>query len=336
MVKTRNAAPSTSKDKGKAIIVAPPESSDNSHHSDSDLAEETTPLARTHGIPFLVFNDSEVAAYKRLATRTMPNPRAIEWATMKALHIDEQVRSYLKVLNLEKYANRDNFTAFRTLTLECFSTIEMHDNGNYLTCRLDEKEVKITDKVLCDIYGLKTTGARKKPEDFQTYRHCASFSPCKSFNKAEPSAGLIKELPIAEKYLRTIQAEVSSHNARVEAYITKNDERWDQWEETHAKHEAHWDHWEKQHPPPRRAALPRAAVRSSATPCRSASRHGEVFCRAVSSASRHGEVLCRAAVEPRAAITSFAGVLVTGELNLQEKIRKSGSRNDNREGSGRV
>ncbi|GER46850.1 alpha-fetoprotein [Striga asiatica] len=410
MVKTRNAGPSMSKDKGTAITVAPPESS---NHSNSDSEDETTPLARTHGIPFLVFNDSEVAAYKRLAAHTMPNPRAIEWATMKALHIDERVRSYLKVLNLEKYATRDNFTAFRTLTLECFSTIEMHDNGNYLTCRLDGKEVKITDKVLCDIYGLKTTGARKKPGDFQTDRHWASFSPCKTFHKIGPSAGLIKELPIAvvhkflpyhifekkeankvseqevfvlwamcekkpicllnflkrrhtpkntveegigpmgigyiklksggfldrhfkfqpyterkcykayvkemkraaaeatlstqdtggpsqqaadeiadpiehtpgdeeepaqlqshhgipdalfeqapkwfvehqkrqdeyqtrqEEYLRTIHAEVSSHNARLEAYIAKNDKRWDQWEETHETHEARWDHWEQ-------------------------------------------------------------------------------------------
>ncbi|GER49737.1 recombination protein RecR [Striga asiatica] len=183
MVRTRNATTvsSPSKDKGKAIIVAPPESSDNSHHSDSDSAEETTPGGHVQAT----------------CAQTIPNPRAIEWATMKALHIDEQVRSYLKVLNLEKYANRDNFTAFRMLTLECFSTIEMHDNGNYLTCRLDGKEVKITDKVLCDIYGLKTTGARKKPGDFQIDKHWASFSPCKTFHKVGPSAGLIKELPIA-------------------------------------------------------------------------------------------------------------------------------------------
>ncbi|GER33973.1 DNA-directed RNA polymerase subunit beta'' [Striga asiatica] len=59
----------------------------------------------------------------------------------------------------------------------------------YLTCRLRGKELKITDKVLCDILHLKTTGARQKPEKFDVHKKWAALSPCKSFNKRGSSAG---------------------------------------------------------------------------------------------------------------------------------------------------
>ncbi|GER47369.1 7-dimethyl-8-ribityllumazine synthase [Striga asiatica] len=85
--------------------------------------------------------------------------------------------------------------AYRNLSLGFFSTVALHDNGKYLTARMNGNEYKITDKVLCDIYEFDPNiPTCHSPQGFQFDPHWALISPCKKYNKLGALSGLITDL----------------------------------------------------------------------------------------------------------------------------------------------
>ncbi|GER49531.1 glutaryl-CoA dehydrogenase [Striga asiatica] len=137
-----------------------------------------------------------------LDSKPLSAPRLLDWDLLADVHIKEDVKCHLSLLDLE-YFEDVCARAYQTLSLVFFSTIAMHEEGKYLTSRLKGKEYKITDKVLCDIYKLKTKDPRANPMGFKVDSHWPLLSPCETYKKTGASSDLISDvaLGVVHKYL---------------------------------------------------------------------------------------------------------------------------------------
>ncbi|GER46917.1 hypothetical protein STAS_23980 [Striga asiatica] len=123
-------------------------------------------------------------------------PRTLDWELLDSLKISEDVRKYLKALNLEKYEAMDN-VACTELAVEFFTTFVPRDNGKFFTCRMKGNEYKVDNKVMHEVFGFRMSGSRKVPGDFEVDKPWAALSPCDKFKVKGPSNGLIKDVAIA-------------------------------------------------------------------------------------------------------------------------------------------
>ncbi|GER44857.1 molybdopterin oxidoreductase Fe4S4 region [Striga asiatica] len=122
---------------------------------------------------------------------------------LEDLKLKEDIKRYLALLDLEQFEDVIPF-AFKTLTLEFFTTIAKHENGKYLTARLKGKEYKITDRVLKEIYECKSqTKTRHSPAGFQVDPHWALLTPCEKYKKTGASSGLLTDVghAVIHKYI---------------------------------------------------------------------------------------------------------------------------------------
>ncbi|GER32049.1 F-box/RNI-like superfamily protein [Striga asiatica] len=126
-------------------------------------------------------------------------PRTLDWELLDSLKISEDVRKYLKALNLDKYEAMDN-VACAELVVEFFTTFVPHDNGKFFTCQMKGNEYKVDNNVMHEVFGFRTTGSRKVPGDFEVDKPRAALSPCDKFKVKGPSNGLIKDVAIAVVY----------------------------------------------------------------------------------------------------------------------------------------
>ncbi|GER51828.1 hypothetical protein STAS_29244 [Striga asiatica] len=156
-------APSKGNNQGKrkAITRTPPSSPD-SNNSNSNSDTETQTLAQKHGIPFPVFSQDEVHSYKRLMKMKCRIPRTLDWELLDSLKISDDVRKYLKALNLEKYEAMDN-VACEELSVEFFTAFVPQDKGKSFTFRIKGEEYKVDNKIMHEVFGFRTTGSRQVP-----------------------------------------------------------------------------------------------------------------------------------------------------------------------------
>ncbi|GER50744.1 acetyl-CoA acyltransferase [Striga asiatica] len=93
--------------------------------------------------------------------------------------------------------------AYPTLSLEFFSTVQMHEEGKYLTARLKGKEYKITDKVLSDIFKMDIKDPRGSQAGFKAGPHWPLLTPGVTFmaTGASPSFILDVALDVVHKYI---------------------------------------------------------------------------------------------------------------------------------------
>ncbi|GER49910.1 vacuolar sorting protein 9 domain [Striga asiatica] len=93
--------------------------------------------------------------------------------------------------------------AYPTLSLEFFSTVQMHEEGKYLTARLKSKEYKITNKLLNDIFQIDIKDPRGSSAGFKADPHWPLLSPCATFKATGASSSFVSDvvLGVVHKYI---------------------------------------------------------------------------------------------------------------------------------------